>query len=107
MIEWLAESTWGVPIVGALHVLAIVWFGASVLPIPLTSPLRKARRVALVLLLLTGALLFATQPHRYTPSAAFRIKMFLLLLLFVNRNRTATLLLLAAIILTSRAIAYI
>jgi hypothetical protein len=107
MIPWLAQSTWGVPIVAALHVLTIACFGASVLPIPLTRPLRNARRIGLALLLLTGAVLFATQPQRYSASAAFRIKMLLLLLLLaVSRNRTATILLLAAIILASRAIAY-
>jgi hypothetical protein len=106
MIQWLAQSTWGVPLIAALHVLAIAWFGASVLPIELVRPMRNARRIGLVLLLLTGVVLFLTQPQRYAVSTAFRIKMFLLLLLFVNRNWIATLLLLAAIIVASRAIAY-
>ena len=106
MIQWLAGSTWGIPIVGALHVLAIAWFGATVLPIALMRPLRSARQIGLALLVITGAVLFAAQPHRYSTSTAFRIKMFLLLVLLVTRNRTATLLLVAAIILASRAIAY-
>jgi hypothetical protein len=110
MIQWLAGSTWGIPIVGAFHVLAIGWFGATVLPIPLTRPLRNARSIGLVLLLATGALLFLTQPQRYSASTAFRVKMFLLLLLVVNgsalRSRVVTVILLGAMILAARAIAY-
>jgi hypothetical protein len=92
-------------------VLAIAWFGATVLPIELTRPLRSARWIGLALLLLTGALLFLTQPQRYSMSLAFRVKIVLLLLLAVNaatfRNRVATLTLLAAMILAARAVAYL
>jgi hypothetical protein len=109
-IAELAESTWGVPIVGALHVLAIAWFGASVLPLEFTRGLRKARWIGLGLLVLTGIVLYATQPVRYDASSAFRVKMGLLLMLGVNgwtvRNRVVTLGVLAGMILASRGIAY-
>jgi hypothetical protein len=81
----ISESTWGYPVVGALHVLAIALFGGALL-IPLVHgvELRWLRRVGLTLILITGTLLFASSAARYYNSTFFRIKLVLLGLLLVN-----------------------
>jgi len=109
----LSQSTWGVPIIGAIHVLAIAWSGGSVLT---SDPrLRRFRWIGLAILVVTGALLFWSQPLRLYYSQFFRVKMLLLLLtgalalLPPRRARLATLLSLvlwACVILASRGIAY-
>jgi len=78
----LSESTWGVPVVGALHVLGIACFGGAVL----VRSLRMAafRATGLGLLLSTGVLLFWAQPVRCYESFWFRIKMVLLLMVGVH-----------------------
>jgi hypothetical protein len=109
----LSQSTWAVPIIGAIHVLAIAWFGGTVL---LRDPqLRRFRWVGLAILLVTGALLFWSQPLRLYYSQFFRLKMLLLLLtgitaLLPGRHArlamALSLVLWAGVILASRGIAY-
>jgi len=109
----LSQSTWAVPIIGAIHVLAIAWFGGSVLVND--ARLRRFRRTGLTILLFTGALLFWSQPLRLYYSDFFRAKMLLLVLIGVSallparHSRVAMALLLAlwaAVIFASRGIAY-
>lgn len=95
----ISQSTWGYPIIGALHVLAIALFGGAVLvtnlcglgfvfrreELPRLSPeVRFLKKTGLFVVITTGALLFVSQPARYYASASFRIKMVLLALLFLN-----------------------
>jgi len=109
----LSQSTWAVPIIGAIHVLAIAWFGGSVLVNDVR--LRRFRWIGLSILLFTGALLFWSQPLRLYYSQFFRAKMLLLVLigvgaLFPARHSRLTmalsLALWAAVIFASRGIAY-
>lgn len=109
----LSQSTWAVPIIGAIHVLAIAWFGGAVL---VRDPqLRRFRRTGLAILLATGFLLFWSQPLRLYYSLFFRVKMLLLVLIAVTALFPArharlamgvSLTLWAAAILASRGIAY-
>jgi hypothetical protein len=109
----LSQSTWAVPIIGAIHVLAIAWFGGSVL---VRDPqLRRFRWIGLSILLLTGALLFWSQPLRLYYSQFFRAKMLLLVLIGVSallpaRHARVTMVLSlalwAGVIFASRGIAY-
>ncbi|MCU1335052.1 MAG: putative rane protein [Bryobacterales bacterium] len=113
----LSQSTWAVPIIGAIHMLAIAWFGGAVL---VRDPrLRRFRWVGLSILMFTGALLFWSQPLRLYYSQFFRMKMLLLMLLLTwtglsallpaRRARLAMILsivLWAGVVLASRGIAY-
>jgi hypothetical protein len=111
----LAGSTWAYPVIGGLHVLGIAWFGGAVL----LSALRPRDRVLPAVLwaggammLLTGALLFATEPLLCAGSQSFRVKMLLLIALAATiklRSKIATpvaLALWAAVLLASRGIAF-
>ena len=109
----LSQSTWAVPIIGAIHVLAIAWFGGSVLVND--ARLRRFRWIGLSILLFTGALLFWSQPLRLYYSQFFRAKMLLLVLIGITallptrQARLAlavSLALWAGVILASRGIAY-
>ena len=109
----LSQSTWAVPIIAAIHVLAIAWFGGSVLINDVS--LRRFRWIGLSILLFTGALLFWSEPMRLYYSQFFRAKMALLVviglsaLLPARHARLAmalTLALWAGVILASRGIAY-
>jgi hypothetical protein len=109
----LSQSTWAVPIIGAIHVLAIAWFGGSVLVNDVR--LRRFRWIGISILIFTGALLFWSQPLRLYYSEFFRAKMLFLLLIAVitllpaRHARLATavsLALWAGVILASRGIAY-
>jgi hypothetical protein len=109
----LSQSTWAVPIIGAIHVLAIAWFGGSVLVND--ARLRPFRWTGLAIFVFTGALLFWSQPLRLYYSDFFRAKMLLLVLIGVSallparHSRVAMALLLAlwaAVIFASRGIAY-
>jgi hypothetical protein len=109
----LSQSTWAVPIIGAIHVLAIAWFGGTVL-IP-DAQLRRFRRIGLAMLLITGALLFWSQPLRLYYSQFFRVKLLLLvmiLMIYCLQVRLArwimllSLMLWAGVIFASRGIAY-
>ena len=116
----IRESTWGYPIVGALHVLAIALFGGAVL-IPhlrLDFELRWFRRLGLTLVLVTGALLFAAGATNYLKSTSFRIKLVLLVLLLLNAivasrregkkaHAAIALVLWAAVIFAARGIAFL
>src|SRR5215831_18933357 len=120
---WLSQaishSTWGFPIVSALHVLGMALFGGAVLVTDLrflgvTTELRGWRWIGFVIIMFTGLLLFVSNPVHYSASAFFRIKMLLLLLLAINavlfpRARFAAYLSLTlwiAVIFASRGIAF-
>lgn len=109
----LSQSTWAVPIIGAIHVLAIAWFGGSVLAGD--SRLRRFRWTGLAILFATGALLFWSQPLRLYYSQFFRAKMLLLVAIALSALMPAqysrlamafSLALWAGVILASRGIAY-
>ena len=112
----LSQSTWGVPIIGAIHVLAIAWFGGSVLVRDRPDHvLRRFRWIGLSILLFTGALLFWSQPLRLYYSQFFRLKMLLLVLIGVSALLPGTICpsghgplpgALGGVILASRGIAY-
>jgi len=117
----ISESTWGYPIVGALHVLAIALFGGAVL-IPHLRALEFAdvrwiRRTGVTLVVLTGTMLFASAAVRYYESTAFKIKLVLLALIALNAiaaswkkhrrlHSAISLTLWAVVIFASRAIAF-
>ena len=109
----LSQSTWAVPIIGAIHVLVIAWFGGSVLVNDVR--LRRFRWIGLSILLFTGALLFWSQPLRLYYSQFFRAKMLLLVVIGISALLPAryarlamalSLVLWAGVILASRGIAY-
>ena len=104
---FLRESTWGYPIISAIHVLGITWFGGTVLVSDFASDLRRVRRLGLALVLITGALLFWLHPLQYYHSVWFRVKMLLLFLLTLTglSNRLA-LALWIAIIFAARGTAF-
>jgi len=84
----IAETTWGYPIAGALHVLAIALVGGAVLAPHLRvlafAEVRWFRCIGLTLVVLTGVLVFASGAVGYYGSSSFRIKMALLVLLSLN-----------------------
>jgi|SRR5579871_151327 len=95
-------STWGFPILAALHVLGIAWFGGTLLiPAP-----RAWRRIGLAALLISGLLLFGVEPLKCYSSAAFRVKMALLVVIAVNPFRRLSLGLWAGVVFAARAIAF-
>ena len=98
----LRESTWGFPILGAVHVLGIAWFGGALLVAPATA----WRRIGLAVMLVTGALLFYVEPLKCYHSVAFWIKMALLGLIGVNPLRRFSLVLWAGVIFAARGIAF-
>jgi len=109
----LSQSTWAVSIIGAIHVLAIAWFGGSVLVNDVR--LRRFRWIGLAILLFTGALLFWSQPLRLYYSQFFRAKMLLLVLIgvsallparYARMTMVLSLVLWSAVIFASRGIAY-
>ena len=114
----LSQSTWAVPIIGAIHVLAIAWFGGTVFGgavLVRDARLRRFRRIGLAILLLTGLLLFWSQPLRLYYSQFFRAKVLLLVLIalvaclpsrFARLGFLVSLILWAGAILASRGIAY-
>ena len=113
MSEWLRESTWGYPIIGAIHVLGLAWFGGAVLVTD--RHLRAWRWTGIACMFSSGALLFALHPATYAGSVSFRLKMMLLLLVGANaalartRPRLASGVAMAlwiAIIFASRGIAF-
>jgi len=104
---FLRESTWGYPIISAIHVLAIAWFGGTVLISQFVPELRRWRYFGLAVLLISGVILFWLHPMRYSNSISFRVKM--LLLIVLTRTKPASpvsLALWTAIILASRGIAF-
>jgi hypothetical protein len=101
----LAETTWGFPILSALHVMGLAWFGGTVL-VPGEYP--RLQRWGIAFMLLTGGTLFLMQPARYSQSVAFWIKIaFLVAVLLLPRIATwSTLSLWFLVICAARAIAY-
>jgi hypothetical protein len=94
--------TWYQPLIGALHVLGIAWFGGA-----LFAEAPVLRRIGLVWMLLTGLALLTFNYTHVIHSGAFRIKMVLLaLLLFVRGPRWLVLSLWVAVIFAARLIAY-
>jgi len=101
----IRESIWGFPILAAVHVLGIAWFGGAVLIEP--RELLTWKRLGLAFMLLTGALLFWVEPLKCYHSTGFWVKIALLALIaFAKRPSAVSLILWAAVILASRAIAF-
>src|SRR5437899_12834092 len=78
---FLRESTWGYPIISAIHVLGIAWFGGTILVSRFKSDLKVWRRIGMAMLLVSGAVLFWLHPVRYYNSYSFRVKLVLIVLL--------------------------
>ena len=105
MFEWLSGSIWGYPIIAGIHVLGLALFGATVFTRP--EELKTWKRVGLAVILLTGLLIFGMHPAQYAASAAFQLKMLLLVaVLSLKLPRAISLALWAAIIFASRGIAF-
>ena len=105
MFEWLRESIWGYPIIAAIHVLGLAWFGATVLTD--VEEYKAWKKAGLALMLLSGALLFGMHPGMYWGSVAFRLKILLLILVLgLKLPRAVSLALWLAIILAARGIAF-
>jgi len=105
MFEWLSTSLWGYPIIAGIHVLGLAWFGATVLTRP--EEFKTWKRVGLVVLILTGLLIFGMHPAQYAASASFRVKMLLLVaVLGLKLPRAASVALWIAIVFASRGIAF-
>jgi hypothetical protein len=112
----ISESTWGYPVIGALHVLALALVGGAVVVPFLRRDVRWIRWTGLALVVITGALLFAAGAEHYYKSTAFRIKASLLTLLAINAiasrpqrikfHNAIALVLWAAAIFASRGIAF-
>ena len=84
----ISESTWGYPVIGALHVLGLALIGGAVVVPFLRHDARWIRWSGYVLVVITGALLFAAGAEHYYKSTAFRIKALLLTLLIFNAITT-------------------
>jgi hypothetical protein len=105
MFEWLRESIWGYPIIAGIHVLGLAWFGATVLSED--AQLKSWKRVGVLVMLVTGALIFGMHPGQYSASIAFRLKMLLVVLVLgVKLPRYVSLTLWLAIIFAARGIAF-
>jgi hypothetical protein len=104
---FLRESTWGYPIISAIHVLGIAWFGGTILVSTWAPEIRRWRHIGVALLLMSGAVLFWLQPEQYYSSVAFRLKMVLIVLvLLVKPSSVLAITLWIAIIFASRGIAF-
>lgn len=79
---WLRESTWGYPVIAAIHVLGVAWFGGAVL-----KGLQTGTRIGLAFMTLTGVVLFYMAPVHCYESYAFRAKMLLLAAAVVTSGR--------------------
>ncbi len=104
MSEALSEfgSTWYQPLIGALHVLGIAWFGAT-----LFSDAPLMRRIGIAWMLATGILLYIANAAHVTHSMAFHIKLALLIaLIFVRKPQWLVLSSWIAVIFFSRMTAY-
>jgi len=127
----IRESSWGFPIIESVHALGLCLFGMAILMdlrvLRLALTRVPAREIAvdlapwmtagLVIMMVSGILVFLNTPVEYYNNIVFRIKVILLLLVAVNAwalrrgGRTAiacsvSLALWAAIILASRMITY-
>jgi hypothetical protein len=113
MMGWISDTTWGYPVVSAIHVLVFVLIGATVLVPSVREETRWLRWIGLSAVVVTGVLLFMASAAGYWKSTSFRIKLVLLAvvavqsLVFRNRVRPAvTFALWTAIIFASRGIAF-
>jgi hypothetical protein len=77
---WLRESTWGYPVIAAIHVLGVAWFGGAVL-----KGLQTGTRIGLAFM--TGAVLYYMAPVHCYESYAFRAKMLLMAAAVVTPGR--------------------
>jgi len=104
---FLRESTWGYPIISAIHVLGIAWFGGTILISQFARELRTLRYIGIALLLSSGAVLFWLQPAQYYVSVSFWVKMIVLLcLIWTKPASRLALALWVAVIFASRGIAF-
>ena len=104
---FLRESTWGYPIISAIHVLGIAWLGGTILVSSWAPELRRWRHIGVALLLISGAVLFWLQPQQYYTSVAFWVKMILIVAVLLMRPaRMLAIALWLAIIFASRGIAF-
>ena len=104
---FLVESTWGYPIIGAIHVLGIAWFGGTILVSAFVPEVAKLRRAGIALLLISGAVLFWLQPAQYYTSVSFWIKIALVVAgLSLKPGNKVYAALWIAIVFASRGIAY-
>ena len=103
----MSESTWAVPILAAIHVLVLAWFGGTVLIAD--TRLRRWRFIGLAFMLITGALLFWSQPVHLYNSLFFRIKLALLATITVSHKfpRAISLALWIAVVFAARGIAFL
>ena len=113
MLEWiqstwvstvLRESTWGYPIIGAIHVLGMAWFGATALPVRVRFP-AYLEWAGLGVVFVSGVALFGLQPVRYYGNTALHVKLLLLVIIGVTRSRLSIVLWIG-VVFASRAIAY-
>lgn len=103
---WLRESIWGYPILAAVHVLGVAWFGGAVL-----KDHSMGKRAGLGFMIATGAILFYMSPVHCWESSAFRLKMLFLLVAVIQtvalpRAKTLSLACWAAMIFAGRGIAF-
>jgi hypothetical protein len=105
LITLLRESTWGYPIISAIHVLGIAWFGGTVLVS--SDKVQWMRRIGLLLLIATGVILFLLHPAMYANSMFFRLKIVLLaVVLWMRPTSALSLALWGGIVVASRGIAF-
>jgi hypothetical protein len=113
--DFISGTTWGYPVVSAIHVLAFVLFGAVVLIPSVHDDTRWLRRIGISVVVITGVLLFVAGASGYWKSASFKIKLVLLVLIALQaafRKGRSTLqsaiafALWAAVIFASRGIAF-
>jgi hypothetical protein len=107
LTTWLRESIWGYPILAALHVLGLAWFGGLVF---FQAEARRLRWAGGLTLCLTGAVVFALHPVRYAQSTGLQVKLALLVLIGLSlalpRARRIRLGLWLGVLFASRLIAY-
>jgi hypothetical protein len=104
---FLRESTWGYPIISAIHVLGMAWFGGTILIGEWVPELRRLRHIGLALVLISGVMLFWMQPAQYERNIPFYAKMLMLVALTRVKSASAlSFVLWMAIIVASRGIAF-
>lgn len=95
-------DTWYQPLIGALHVLGVAVFGATLL-----TDAQRLRRIGLAWMLATGVLLYIANAERVLASTSFRIKLVLIVAaVLIPRPRWLVLALWATVIFAARGIAY-
>jgi hypothetical protein len=117
--QWISQSTWGYPIIGAAHVLGMAFFGGALLVANFCSKedaeqVRTWKWIGFSVVSLSGILLFASNAVRYYRSISFDAKMLLFLLFGINalclprnlRRGYISAILWIALIFASRGIAF-